>query len=398
MNNKYLVLLLTSRRDYDTAKILNKKKLLHTLVTDAYYSRSKYQIFKIIDYLMPTKLQKKYTITGSTLNDKLINSDWFVGIFFYLTINISKINALILSYKKLSQNAIKITKKNQNINSIFCYDTGALELFKWGKKHNKKLILEQCVAPRYEQIKLYKLFESKYDVDFKKEIQICKTLQKREEEEWSLADKIIVPSHYVLEKLLQRGVPKEKLYLIPYGYNKPKNNNNLKNIFNHYNTKTTHVLFVGNSSYRKGILDIIETAKKIKSDNILFHIIGRMDSKIENIPNNVIIHGKKHKSELEHFYYSADIFFFPTYLEGSAVVGLEALSYGLPTITTFESGTVISEDEGIICKAGNIDEYTNAINKIANNNNLKEKMSKNSLKLYSRYTIEEYEKKLLEIL
>jgi glycosyltransferase involved in cell wall biosynthesis len=98
-------------------------------------------------------------------------------------------------------------------------------------------------------------------------------------------------------------------------------------------------------------------------------------------------------------YRDADIFFFPSYLEGSALVLIEAMSWGLPIVTTLESGSVIDDGaEGFVCNAGDIESLKNRLVQLSNDAQLRYNMSNNALESSSKYTIEKYRENLIRIL
>ena len=68
------------------------------------------------------------------------------------------------------------------------------------------------------------------------------------------------------------------------------------------------------------------------------------------------------------------------------MVILESMYFGLPVITTLNGGssTIIKNNEtGIICPLNDKNEWVSAVNKLFQDNNLRDKISKNSSKLVS---------------
>jgi glycosyltransferase involved in cell wall biosynthesis len=103
-------------------------------------------------------------------------------------------------------------------------------------------------------------------------------------------------------------------------------------------------LFLGRLINKKGIVRLIEIFKNV--DNVKLNIVGWIDEKnpdsvnkklFESLSNNIFYHGAT-ENPLE-FYNSNDIFIYPsTYNEGIPRVLLEAISCGMPIITSRGNG------------------------------------------------------------
>lgn len=410
MKQTFLVQLLTSRRGYDVAEILHNNNLLTCLVTDFYRnSCSRYlkYIFPLFNYVY-NSYNKKLPIT-------LVKKSIWAGILYRLKLKIYPENnyyATLKSYQILAHNSILMLNRNKEIDSIYSYDTGALELFQFVLTHDtnvKKLYLEQCVAPRSSQIDMYRRFSSLYNIDYNKEIESCQKLHQRELKEWAMATKIIVPSDYVKYELIKCGVDEKKIYLVPYGYSSEYNYADIQDNIKRKQVNRLNkivILYVGNGGYRKGVLDLFEIAKKIEYiTNIEFRIAGNMNGILSKIDESLLkkcnIHllGVLDKKHLFQEYLNADIFILPSYLEGSAMAIQEALSFGLPVITTFESGAFVTDKrEGFIFNAGDIDGMSNAIKVLCENEALRYTMANNAVELMQKNTLEKYQQKLLSVL
>lgn len=101
--------------------------------------------------------------------------------------------------------------------------------------------------------------------------------------------------------------------------------------------KKTSVGFASGMDYNKGVEDLIYVIKKYRSNNIEFHIInfGKHQEKyLDQIKSfhNVVMHGTYKKTEMPKFYAKIDVLFFPTKSESLGLVGLEAMSCGVPVI------------------------------------------------------------------
>jgi glycosyltransferase involved in cell wall biosynthesis len=109
-----------------------------------------------------------------------------------------------------------------------------------------------------------------------------------------------------------------------------------------------NVLFVGRLEKDKGIYELVKSIIGMRSyeDRFNFHIVGGGDKygwltgqvkqyKLNNLKTYGFV---KDEIELANLYRQADIFVLPTYHEGFPRVILEAMSYGVPVITTIVGG------------------------------------------------------------
>lgn len=131
--------------------------------------------------------------------------------------------------------------------------------------------------------------------------------------------------------------------------------------------------FVGRLSIEKGIVELIEAYKKIKSTipEVKLLLVGRYRNG-DPIPHetfeylgadpNVILAG--HVKDPEPYYFCMNVLAFPTYREGFGNVSIEAAAAGIPVVTTDATGsidTVIPGETGYIVPVRNIDLLANAL-------------------------------------
>lgn len=165
--------------------------------------------------------------------------------------------------------------------------------------------------------------------------------------EYDAADYILLPSEFVKQSFLAKGFPEKKLLKVPYGFTIPSQKES-KNIQAH---TTFNVLYVGSISVRKGIRYLIEAFKSLEILNKKLIIVGPMDaiSGIEDIEitDDIEFTGILKGTHLEKIYQWADVFCLPTIEDGYGLVLGEALSYGLPLITTTNSGGIDLIAEGM---------------------------------------------------
>jgi len=409
---KFIVSLLTARRGYDVARVLYNKGLLDSLFTDLYYAPNQI-VGNILNRVLPSKIIKNLHRYQSPIPTEKVHYDLSLGIKFRYELENNKsgdyYKAQVSAYKKLNKNVISYAKVLgiQERLAFFGFDTACLELFEWGKSQDCHLVMEQCVAPRSTQIKMHQYFEDSNKKSAQKMVEHCKNLQEREEKEWQMANTIIAPSTFVKDELIAAGAPFEKIRIVPFGYNRfcsfNDANENIEFRFGNKGGKIK-ILFAGNAGQRKGIYDLFSIAKHMKAENVHFYIAGSIEEDcrkyFDNVKlNNVTFLGKLSQADLQKAYRKADIFFFPSYLEGSAMVLLEAMSLGIPVVTTYESGSIIKHThDGFISSAGDQNDMKHWLSKLVADPDLRYKISKNALQTSTRYSLEQYSNQLTKAL
>ena len=108
-------------------------------------------------------------------------------------------------------------------------------------------------------------------------------------------------------------------------------------------------LFVGGTQKRKGVYELIEAFSMMTTRNKKLLIVGMVTKDFENktFDENIIFTGRITNKQLWDIYSCADVFVLPTKWEGQPIAVLEAMSYGLPVITTNKYGMIDQVDDGV---------------------------------------------------
>jgi glycosyltransferase involved in cell wall biosynthesis len=172
------------------------------------------------------------------------------------------------------------------------------------------------------------------------------------------------------------------------------NLNKYKYRINNNSSDSISFLLVARLIKEKGIGLFIEAAEilKKKYPKAEFHIIGEPDKspssiKLERLTDlhhkEIIVYHGEQRNVQEHLY-NRDVFVLPTYYrEGVPRSILEALSVGLPIITTKTPGckeTVLDKENGILIKPRDLDELINAMEFFITNRERVKEMGMNSRK------------------
>lgn len=154
------------------------------------------------------------------------------------------------------------------------------------------------------------------------------------------------------------------------------------------------IIAIGQFIPRKGFDILLKAAKYIDKSAGIYIIGGKPTKeyiKLKEDMNlqNVHFEGFKTKEQLSEYFKAADIFVHPTREDIWGLVINEAISYGLPVITTNKcvAGVELLNPEAII-EADNITQLSDKINMFLNNHELLLQQSEENFKRSKEFTIE----------
>ncbi len=158
----------------------------------------------------------------------------------------------------------------------------------------------------------------------------------RELGEYEFCDLISVPSSFSLRSFVEKGVPRDKLRLNPYGVDlsmfhpMPK----CDSVF--------RVLFVGSMSIRKGIAYLVEAVKRAAVPALDLVLIGHIDKHAERVVAKCDLPlrrlGVLPRAELAEHYSQASVLVLPSIEDGFGLVMAQAMACGVPVIATTNTG------------------------------------------------------------
>lgn len=109
---------------------------------------------------------------------------------------------------------------------------------------------------------------------------------------------------------------------------------------------------------------------------------------------NVFFEGFVQQDALPEYYICADIFVLPSLSDPWGLVVNEAMAFGLPIISTDAAGVtydlVKNGVNGFVVKAGNSDELYDALKKLCEHSELRQRMGEQSLEIIQDYTPEKW--------
>ncbi|MDQ8190600.1 glycosyltransferase family 4 protein [Roseibacillus persicicus] len=225
------------------------------------------------------------------------------------------------------------------ISGVYCYEDGALQTFQAARKLGIQTIYDLPIGywragQRIQSEEAERLPEWANTmpalIDSEEKLA-------RKDEELRLAGQILVASSFTAQTLQDAPFELPEPLVIPYG---------CPPVLNHHTIRETEVggvnsplkvLFVGGLSQRKGLSYLFEAVKQLRS-LVELTVIGRKPDVVcrpldEGIGSCRYIPSLSHEQILAEMD-RQDVFVFPSLFEGFGLVITEALSRGLPVITT----------------------------------------------------------------
>lgn len=289
----------------------------------------------------------------------------------------------------------------KDVNGIYTFESAALPLFLRAGKLGITKILEKYSAPLsldYELVseehRLWAGWEPPYPsrAVFQERID-C------DQAEWDAADAIICPSGFVADGMISLGVPPEKLYQVPYGVEtatfavrrEPWDGR-----------RPLRLLFLGGISLRKGAQYVYKAVKNLGGRQVVCRMVGPVSIREpyrELLRTQAELTGQIARSEVRRHYEWADLFVFPSICEGSATVVYEALSAGLPVITTPNAGSVVRDGvDGFIVPIRDAEALAAKIELLATAPELLAHLARNARERAAEFTWEKYGERLTQAL
>lgn len=196
----------------------------------------------------------------------------------------------------------------------------------------------------------------------------------------SMMDSIIVPSPFTLD-VAKSLFPNKKIFYVPLPFE--------RNFKKSSNYEIGNLLYVGTIEERKGLTYLIDAISMLKNkESVKLNIVGKVVDQVyydnlkqqvcaAGLTENVNFLGRVSDETLAECYQKAEIFTFPSLLEGYGIVLIEAFNNGLPIVcfdNTAMPYTVKDGINGFVAKNKDARDLASKIQFLMDNVALREKL------------------------
>jgi glycosyltransferase involved in cell wall biosynthesis len=219
-------------------------------------------------------------------------------------------------------------------------------------------------------------------------------------QECDLCHGIVANSSWTRTALINEGLPAEKIYVVPLGYDPPEQAYRFARTYpkSFCAARPLRVLFLGSLIPRKGIHEMLEATALLRSAPVEFRFVGA--SGVECIRweeyANVRRMGPIARERVHDCYREADVFVLPTHSDGFGLTQLEAMSWGLPLIASKNCGEVVSHGvNGILIPTVTAENIAEAVSWCLSNPTALDQMSNCALQTSHEFRVDQVVKKLV---
>jgi glycosyltransferase involved in cell wall biosynthesis len=167
--------------------------------------------------------------------------------------------------------------------------------------------------------------------------------------ETKMASYYLTASTFTRNSLIEHGTPASSIAVVPYGVDLEKFHPSRESVATKVDSRL-HLLFVGRINQRKGIKYLLNALKLLNTKEVRLTICGRVVDDLDlfrPFASQVEVRPSVSASELVAAYQTADLFVFPSVAEGFGQVLLEAMSCGLPILSTTHTAAPDLIEDGI---------------------------------------------------
>ncbi len=169
------------------------------------------------------------------------------------------------------------------------------------------------------------------------------------------AHKVIAVSEYTAQLLLNAGLSKAKVAVVPNGID--------TDLFVHseHFASIRKLIYVGYLVERKGLQYLLKALSILKDSSVSLSIVGDGDYRDEleqlcskyDLKDSVVFLGEKNAQQVAHLLSEHDALVHPSLIESFGIVVVEAMASGLPVLATQNGGSeyIVTPQSGIIVPA-----------------------------------------------
>jgi alpha-maltose-1-phosphate synthase len=394
-----------TQHSYQTALALQEVELLDRYLTGVYYNPNTWfaRVVENLPDMLRSQLRRELlrrhlpSLNVARVQTHPLAEMLFVGCSRMKPLRRISHNVLRWRNERFDQWTADVIKSRGN-GAVVCYNTCAIRTFEQAKVMGSLRILDQTIADYRTGVRILQE-EAEAHPEFSDSIDIAlmEPFLERSSAEPDAADLILAGSEYVRASLMENGVSGEKIAVVHYGADSECFSPGVK-----LRDGVFRILFVGQVSQRKGIKYLLEAVKQLRLPKTELTVVGGVVGTgvgllpyresfrwISNVPHH----------EVHRLFQSADVFVYPSLLEGSAIAIFEALACGLPVVTTANSGSVVRDGmDGFIVPIRDIEALKEKILVLYRDRELREMMSRAAWERGRQFTWRSYRNHLGAVL
>ena len=211
------------------------------------------------------------------------------------------------------------------------------------------------------------------------------------------ADCLLTASTATTDGLLESGVSEDRIKELPYGIDVPASTT----IPVRAVRAEVRFLFVGKLSLHKGLHVLRQAWSSIVLPNVRLTLVGRpvgdVEAKILREWKDDRVTVVDEVPDINAAYRDADVFVFPSLIEGFGMVTLEAMAAGLPVIVTERSRGVVRHGvDGFVVRPGDAEDLARRMIQLAEEPRLRAELSSRASECAKQYTWDRFGSKLCD--
>jgi glycosyltransferase involved in cell wall biosynthesis len=250
------------------------------------------------------------------------------------------------------------------VRMIYAYETQCLKAFTAARARGITTVLD-LPSPEHDYVEnLLNEEYAKFPGLLTPAKQYFRTLQAertaRRHREFELADVVVANSHFTARTWADAGLDGSKIRVVPLGGPEP---DPLGAEGGTRGQGPLRLVWAGTFSVRKGAHYLLEAWRRWNPGAAavldVYGTVALPPSLLEGLPSNIVMHGPVNRDRVLEEFLRSDLLIFPTLCDGFGLVVPEALSKGLPVLTTTRAGAAdLIRDgvNGVLVEAGSADD------------------------------------------
>ena len=225
--------------------------------------------------------------------------------------------------------------------------------------------------------------------------------EERLDEEIRQADAVLVGSTYAADSFVAEGIDRSKMRVVPYGVDLqtftppplPRSGRG----------GTFKAIYAGQLTQRKGIAYLLRGYRQFARSDSRLTLVGSVvgsDAPLRPYADTFEHVGHQTRPALAAMYREADVFVFPTLIEGMPLVVLEAMACGLPVIVTANGPGDIVRDgiDGFVIPERNSDAVSDRLEALYRDRDMRIEMGRRAALRAQEYSWSAYSARARQVL